>query len=89
MGDGRRLRMHWQRVSPAWEWYFYTYQAPIWQVTPGDWKTDALIDFTFQNKPQAIDRFRLVGFPQELQPSSALGRTPPGGEKGRPLIRVG
>jgi len=58
MGDGRRLRVHWQRVSPAREWYFYTYQPTIWKVTPGDWKADALIDFTFQNKPQDIDRFR-------------------------------
>ena len=58
MGDGRRLRVHWQRVSPTREWYFYTYQATIWKVTPGDWKTDALIDFAFQNKPQDIDRFR-------------------------------
>ena len=58
MGDGRRLRVHWQRVSPPREWYFYTYQPTIWKVTPGDWKTDALIDFTFQNKPQDIDRFR-------------------------------
>lgn len=57
MGDGRRLRVHWQRVSPAREWYFYTYQATIWKVTTGDWKADALIDFTFQNKPQDIDRF--------------------------------
>ena len=58
MGDGRRLRVHWQRVSPPREWYFYTYQPTIWKVTPGDWKTDALIDFAFQNKPQDIDRFR-------------------------------
>jgi 5-methylcytosine-specific restriction protein B len=54
MGDGRRLQVHWQRVSPAREWYFYTYQPTIWKVTPGDWKTDALIDFTFQNKPQDL-----------------------------------
>ena len=58
MGDGRRLRVHWQRVSPAREWYFYTYQPTIWKVTPGDWKADALIEFTFQNKPQVIERFR-------------------------------
>jgi 5-methylcytosine-specific restriction protein B len=45
MGDGRRLRVHWQRVSPPSEWYFYTYQPTIWKVTPGDWKADALIDF--------------------------------------------
>ena len=58
MGDGRRLRVHWQRVSPPREWYFYTYQPTIWKVTPGDWKADALINFAFQNKPQDIDRFR-------------------------------
>ena len=58
MGDGRRLRVHWQRVSPARELYFYTYQPTIWKVTPGDWKADALINFAFQNKPQDIDRFR-------------------------------
>ena len=57
MGNGKRLRVHWQRVSPTREWYFYTYQPTIWKVTPGDWKTDALIDFSFNNKPQDIDRF--------------------------------
>jgi 5-methylcytosine-specific restriction protein B len=58
MGDGRRLRVHWQRISPAREWYFYTYQPTIWKITPGDWKSDALIDFTFNNGKQDIDRFR-------------------------------
>ena len=58
MGDGCRLRVHWQRVSPAREWYFYTYQRTIWKVSPGDWAADALIDFAFQNKPQDFDRFR-------------------------------
>lgn len=58
IGDGRRLRVHWQRVSPAREWFFYTYQPTIWKVVPGDWKADALIDFAFNSKPQDIDRFR-------------------------------
>jgi 5-methylcytosine-specific restriction protein B len=58
MGDGRRLRVHWQRVSPAREWYFYTYQPTIWKITPGDWKSDSLIDFTFNNGKQDIARFR-------------------------------
>ncbi len=58
MGDGRRLRVHWQRVSPAREWFFYTYQRTIWKVSPGNWAPDALIDFAFQNKPQDFDRFR-------------------------------
>jgi len=57
-GDGRQVRVHWQRVSPPREWYFYTYQATIWKVSPGDWKTDALIAFTFAEQPQDLDRFR-------------------------------
>jgi 5-methylcytosine-specific restriction protein B len=27
-------------------------------VLPGDWTTDALIGFTFENKPQDLGRFR-------------------------------
>jgi 5-methylcytosine-specific restriction protein B len=57
IGDGKQLRVNWQRVKPAREWYFYTYQQTIWKVTPGDWKTDALIEFSFNNKPQDIARF--------------------------------
>lgn len=57
-GDGRQVRVHWQRVSPPREWYFYTYQATIWKVLPGNWKTDALIAFTFAEQPQDLDRFR-------------------------------
>ena len=57
-GDGRQVRVHWQRLSPPREWYFYTYQATIWKVSPGDWKTDALIAFTFADQPQDLDRFR-------------------------------
>ncbi len=56
-GDGRRVSVSWELVSPQREWYFYTHPS-IWKVTPGKWKTDALIDFTFQSKPQDIDRFR-------------------------------
>jgi 5-methylcytosine-specific restriction protein B len=61
-GNGKQVRVNWQRVSPPREWYFYTYQPTIWKVTPGDWKTDALIDFAFYNKPQDINRFRNAPF---------------------------
>jgi 5-methylcytosine-specific restriction protein B len=64
-GDGRQLRVHWQRVSPPREWYFYTYQATIWRVLPGDWKTDALIAFTFADQPQDLNRFRNAPFWRE------------------------
>jgi 5-methylcytosine-specific restriction protein B len=70
-GDSRQVRVHWQRVSPPREWYFYTYQATIWKVSPGDWKTDALIAFTFAEQPQDLDRFRNDPFWRERFGSGA------------------
>lgn len=53
---------HQQRIGhlfgPVKEWYFYTNRSTIWCVSPNDWKTEGLIDFTFNNKLQDIDRFR-------------------------------
>jgi hypothetical protein len=56
--QGGYLQVRWQRVRPIREWYFSSYQPPIWKVIPGDWEADALIDFAFHNKPQDIDRAR-------------------------------
>jgi 5-methylcytosine-specific restriction protein B len=61
-GDGHRVRVQCQKFSSSREWYFYTYQPTIWKITPGDWKTDALIDFTFNDKPQDTNRFRNDSF---------------------------
>jgi 5-methylcytosine-specific restriction protein B len=61
-GDGHRIRVQWQNFNSPGEWYFYTYQRTIWKIMPGDWKSDALIDFTFNNKTQDIDRFRNYPF---------------------------
>ena len=61
-GDGRRIRVQWQNFNSPSEWYFYTYQRTIWKITPGDWKSDALIDFAFNNKPQDLERFRNYPF---------------------------
>jgi 5-methylcytosine-specific restriction protein B len=61
-GDGHRIRVQWQNFNSPGEWYFYTYQRTIWRIMPGDWKSDALIDFTFNNKTQDIDRFRNYPF---------------------------
>lgn len=58
-GDGQFVDVDWQsRFEPVNEWYFYTNRSTIWRVSPDDWKTEGLIDFTFNNKPQDIDRFR-------------------------------
>ena len=58
LGDGRTLHVDWQPVDPAREWYFYTNRTAVWRVLPGDWITDALIGFTFDGKPQDLERFR-------------------------------
>ena len=57
-GDGLRIKVNWTPISPQREWYFYTYRSTVWRVLPGDWTTDALIDFTFNDKPQDLNRFR-------------------------------
>jgi len=58
LGDGRVLRVEWKPFDPPREWYFYTYRNTVWRVLPGDWTTDALIGFAFEEKPQDISRFR-------------------------------
>ncbi len=58
LGDGLRVQVAWNKPKPLREWYFYTYRATIWRVLPGDWASDALIDFAFEDKPQDLNRFR-------------------------------
>ena len=58
LGDGRSLRVDWKPFDPPREWYFYTNRGTVWRVLPGDWTTDALIGFTFDEKAQDIIRFR-------------------------------
>lgn len=64
-GDGRKLQVAWQPQESPREWYFFTSRITVWRVLPGDWKTDALIDFTFNGTPQDIDRFRNAPFWRE------------------------
>lgn len=58
IGDGRTLRVDWKLLDPPREWYFFTNRSTVWRVLPGDWTTDALIGFTFEEKAQDINRFR-------------------------------
>ena len=58
LGDGRTLKVDWKPFDPPREWYFYTNRRTVWRVLPGDWSTDALIGFTFEEKAQDINRFR-------------------------------
>lgn len=58
LGDGRRLKVDWTRLDSPREWYFFTHRGTVWRVLPGDWTTDALIAFTFEDKAQDLRRFR-------------------------------
>ena len=57
LGDGKKILVNWNKVEPIREWYFYTYRPTVWKVLPGEWMNDELIDFTFNNKDQDINRF--------------------------------
>lgn len=60
LNDGKRVRVSWAKQEPQREWYFYTHRGTIWRLVSGagDWGTDELIAFTFDGKPQDIDRWR-------------------------------
>jgi len=57
-GDGRNLKVDWDRLPEKKEWFFYTQRGTIWELKRGKALSDALIDFTFNNKPQDYDLFR-------------------------------
>lgn len=60
-GDGHRVKVNWTRLDPLREWYFYTNRDTVWEVNQGSgtfpWAADALIDFTFADKPQDYKPF--------------------------------
>ena len=56
--DGQTLSVQWKPIAPHREWYYFTGLTTLWRVSPGDWKADALIAFTFNESDQDIDRFK-------------------------------
>lgn len=56
--DGRSVKVDWTSLDPPKEWYFYTFMKTLWQLSTDDWMSRELIEFTFEDKPQDIDRFR-------------------------------
>lgn len=73
-GDGLRVQVEWNKSKPPREWYFYTYRSTVWRVLPGDWTTDALIGFTFEDKPQDLSRFRNAPFWRERFGDGAMDK---------------
>ncbi|NKS36498.1 AAA domain-containing protein [Rhodococcus hoagii] len=57
-GDGRTVEVDWGPQEDVREWFLYTNRLTVWRVRPGDWRTDGLIDFTFEDEEQDLDRFR-------------------------------
>ncbi|MGE4236117.1 MULTISPECIES: McrB family protein [Pseudomonadota] len=74
LGDGRTLKVDWTPFDPPREWYFYTNRSTVWRVLPGDWTTDALIGFTFEEKAQDINRFRNAPYWRERFGDSAVDK---------------
>jgi 5-methylcytosine-specific restriction enzyme B len=58
VGDGQVVGVNWTVIERPREWYFFTHRGTIWRVEPGDWRTDGLISFTFEQRPQDIHRYR-------------------------------
>ncbi len=58
--DWKCVRVDWKELEPPREWYFYTNLRAVWRVAPGQWKTNALLAFAFDDARQDIDRFRDV-----------------------------
>ena len=55
--DGKKVIVSWTKVHPIRKWYLYTFQETVWEVRRGKWMNNELIDFTFNNKEQDIERF--------------------------------
>ncbi|NCB28076.1 MAG: hypothetical protein EOM62_21875, partial [Bacteroidia bacterium] len=74
LGDGRTLKVDWKPFDPPREWYFYTNRSMVWRVLPGDWTTDTLIGFTFEEKAQDINRFRNAPYWRERFGDSSVDK---------------
>lgn len=56
--DGKKIDVDWQLVDPIKEWYFFTSRNTIWKVEEQKgWMYKNLIDFTFNDEHQHINRF--------------------------------
>lgn len=64
--DGKSLKVSWQKSIPEKKWYFYTSLKTIWPVNKDtNWQSEQLINFTFDDQPQAIDQFCQMPYWQE------------------------
>jgi 5-methylcytosine-specific restriction enzyme B len=88
--DGQTVEVDWDPQQDPREWYFFTNQRTVWKVVAGDWKTDALIAFTFDGVDQDIDEFRNAEywrprFGDEVEPIDDGDDDPDDGDDGGAL----
>ena len=61
LGDGHSVKVNWTRLDPQREWYFYTSQNTVWEVTRDSgslpWAAEELIGFAFESKLQRYKLF--------------------------------
>ncbi len=63
--DGKKIEVDWDDSNSK-EWYFYTSRTTIWKVVENDgWKQKNLIDFSFDDGDQLIDKFMNEYFESE------------------------
>lgn len=74
LNDGKRVKVDWTRIEPVREWYFYTHRGTVWRVLPGEWMTDGLIAFAFDNKAQDVERFRNAPYWRERFGTASLDK---------------
>lgn len=56
--DGHKISVKWNLLDDVKEWYFFTSRQTIWKVDEEDgWMYKNLIEFTFNNAKQNIERF--------------------------------
>lgn len=58
LADACKVRIAWDADFTPRDWYFFTGRTTIWRVDGGTWKTDALLNFAFNNARQDYDAFR-------------------------------
>jgi hypothetical protein len=56
---GKTLDVGWKKLNPPKKWYFFTARGTVWKVEAkaDNWMYQALLDFTFLNKPQDYSKF--------------------------------
>lgn len=64
--DGRTLEVDWDTSFKPKEWYFYTFRNTITLPKEDDWRTKALIDFIFNDRPQNYDLFSVKDQPMKI-----------------------